>query len=114
MGKKVKFVMKNPEKVWFRNLQKAREAKGWTQVKLATEIEISQQSITYYETGTRIPSLEVAEKLGKTLGVTIDYLLGNDDEFTKAYYNLDKSNQETIMLIIDKLNKKENIESNND
>lgn len=111
MGKKVKFMMKNPEKVWFRNLQKAREAKGWTQVKLSMEVGISQQSVTYYETGTRIPSLEVAEKLAKTLGVTIDYLLGNDDEFTNAYYNLDRTNQETIMLIIDKLNKKENEKS---
>ena len=48
MYHKVKFNINNPEKIWFKNLQKAREAKGYTQVKLAMEAEISQQSITYY------------------------------------------------------------------
>lgn len=79
MYHKVKFNINNPEKIWFKNLQKAREAKGYTQVKLAMEAEISQQSITYYESGSRIPSLEVADKLAKILDTSIDYLIGNDD-----------------------------------
>ena len=100
------------QRVWFRNLQKARESKNWTQVKLANEIEVSQQSITYYETGTRVPSLEVAEKLSKVLGVSINYLLGDNDEFTKKYYELSRADKETINLMINRLyDKKENDES---
>ena len=75
MHRKVKFNINNPEKIWFRNLQSSREAKGWTQVKLAMESGVSQQSITYYETGTRVPSLEVAQKLAQVLDTTIDYFL---------------------------------------
>lgn len=86
MYQKVKFDLDNPAKVWFKNLQKAREAKGWTQVKLATELEISQQSITFYESGTRVPSLEVAFKLAKILGVSIEYLIGEDEEEVKGYF----------------------------
>ena len=34
------------DKVWFKNLQKVREAKGYTQVKLSMMVGVSQQSIT--------------------------------------------------------------------
>ena len=50
-------IEKTSNKIWFKNLQKAREAKHMTQVRLAIEAEISQQSITFYESGTRVPSL---------------------------------------------------------
>lgn len=67
------------ERIWLRNLQKTREEKGLTQVRLATEIGISQQSITCYESGVRVPSLEVAYDLAKVLGTTIEYLIGKDE-----------------------------------
>lgn len=99
--KKIKIDINNPEKIWFRNLQKAREAKGYSQVKLAMEAEISQQSITFYESGTRIPSLEVAQKLSKILGVSIDYLIGNNDDLIQKYYNLCQKDKDTIAMIVE-------------
>ena len=108
MYHKVKFNINNPEKIWFKNLQKAREAKGYTQVKLAMEAEISQQSITYYETGTRVPSLEVANKLAKILYTSIDYLIGNDDNLIQSYYKLSSKDKDTIAIIIDSLSDKGN------
>ena len=105
---KVKFNINNPEKIWFKNLQKAREAKGYTQVKLAMEAEISQQSITYYETGTRVPSLQIADKLAKILDTSIDYLIGNDDNLIQNYYKLSSKDKDTIAIMIDSLSDKGN------
>lgn len=45
MYNKVKFNINDPQKIWFRNLQTARENKKWSQVKLAMEVGVSQQSI---------------------------------------------------------------------
>lgn len=97
-----------PKKIWFRNLQKAREAKGYTQIKLAMEAEISQQSITFYETGTRVPSLEVAAKLAKILNTSIDYLIGNDENFIQNYFKLSSKDKDTIAMMIDSLCNKGN------
>ena len=108
MYHKVKFNINNPDKIWFKNLQKAREAKGYTQVKLAMEAEISQQSITYYESGSRIPSLEVADKLAKILDTSIDYLIGNDDNLIQNYYKLSSKDKDTIAIMIDSLSDKGN------
>lgn len=108
MGHKVKFNINNSEKIWFKNLQKAREAKGFTQVKLAMEAEVSQQSITYYETGTRVPSLEVACKLAKILDTTIDYLIGNDTHILQKYYELSSKDKDTIAIMVESLSDKRN------
>ena len=108
MYHKVKFNINNPEKIWFKNLQKARVAKGYTQVKLEMEAEISQQSITYYETGPRVPSLEVANKLAKILDTSIDYLIGNDDNLIQSYYKLSSKDKYTIAIMIDSLSDKGN------
>ena len=102
MYQKVKFNIDNPSKVWFKNLQKARESKKWTQVRLATEIEVSQQSITFYETGTRVPSLEVAYKLAKVLGTSIEYLIGEDKEEVKGYFENSPKDEIISMVVKDK------------
>lgn len=98
----------NNDKIWFKNLQKVREAKGYTQVKLAMIIEISQQSITYYETGTRVPSLEIAYKLASALNTTIDYLIGNNDNIINQYYSLSNKDKEAVHMIIEGLSNKGN------
>ena len=101
MSSKVEFDIKNPEKIWFQNLKTAREAKGWTQVKLSMEAGISQQSVTYYETGTRVPSLEVAQRLAQVLDTTIDYLLGGDNYITQHYSNSAAKDGEILQMIVE-------------
>ena len=106
MPNKIKFIPEGTEKVWFKNLQKVREDKGMTQVKLAMEAEVSQQSITYYESGTRVPSLDVAQRLAKVLGCSIDYLIGNDDSMMESYYRLSDKDKDAIHMVIDGLSNK--------
>lgn len=99
--------IKISNKVWFKNLQATREAKGWTQVKLSMESGVSQQSITFYESGTRVPSLEVAQKLATVLDTTIDYLIGNED-MIQNYYKLSQKDKNAVDMVIEGLSKKEN------
>ena len=79
-----------------------------TQVRLAIEAEISQQSITFYESGTRVPSLEVANKLAKILNVSIDYLLGEEDNIIQKYYELNQKDRDTVEIVIEGLSDKQN------
>lgn len=63
----------------FRNMQILREKKNITQVKLSLMVGVSQQSITYYETNTRTPSLPVAFKIAKALGTSVEGLVNSND-----------------------------------
>lgn len=58
----------------------ARLNSGIQQKAAASELGVSVQSISYWESGTRAPSKENLLKLAEMYGVTTDYLLGKDDE----------------------------------
>lgn len=90
----------------FRNMQILREKKNITQVKLSLMVGVSQQSITYYETNTRTPSLPVAIKIAKALGTSVEGLIDGNDIIAK-YYSLCESDKEAINKMIETLyNKK--------
>ena len=90
----------------FKNMQILREKKNITQVKLSLLAGVSQQSITYYETNTRTPSLPVAIKIAKILGTKVEGLINENDIISK-YYSLCDSDKETINKLIETLyNKK--------
>lgn len=59
-------------------LQKARKNAGYTQQELAEKLGVSVRTITNWEAGDRSPSLEALVTLAKILGVSTDYLLGNE------------------------------------
>jgi len=86
----------------FRNMQVLREKKNITQVKLSLMVGVSQQSITYYETNTRIPSLPVAFKIAKALDTCVEGLVDSNDIIAK-YYTLCESDKEAINKMIETL-----------
>lgn len=49
------------------NIKKARIELGYSQLELAKLLQVSQQVISAYEQGTRIPSLQIAVKLSEIL-----------------------------------------------
>lgn len=57
-----------------------RKQKGISQVKLAMDLNINQNSISRYETGARQADYATLIKLADYFNVSIDYLLGRDDE----------------------------------
>ena len=52
------------------NVKKLREQRGWSQVRLAMEAHVSQQSISFIERGRNEPSAEMIRALAKAFGVS--------------------------------------------
>ena len=60
-------------------LKELRKEKHLSQVELAKELQVSQRSISSWETGFRQPDFATLETLAKYFNVTTDYLLGVTD-----------------------------------
>ena len=58
------------------NLKKLREERKITQVKLATDLEVSQELISRYEVGSSFPQQNMIIKICKYFNCSSDYLLG--------------------------------------
>lgn len=86
----------------FKNMQLLREKKNITQIKLSMMVGVSQQSITYYETNTRTPSLPVALKIAKALDTNIEGLMDSNNIISK-YYTLRDSDKDIINKMIETL-----------
>ncbi len=60
-------------------LKELRLSRGITQLKLAMDLHMNQNSISRYENGSREPSITDLLLLADYFGVSIDYLLGRTD-----------------------------------
>jgi len=62
-------------------ITKLKKQKKMSQIELAKITGISRDAISKYERGDVTPSVDYAKKIADALGVTIDYLVNdNDDE----------------------------------
>ena len=57
------------------NLREVRTSKKVTQAELAKKLDVSQQHISAYERGERIPGIDAAARIADALGVTLDELV---------------------------------------
>ena len=57
-------------------LKEIRRSKGISQLKLAMDLNMSQNTISRYETGEREPGINELIKIADYFNVSIDYLLG--------------------------------------
>jgi len=60
-------------------IKQLREEMHMTQVRLSIELEISQETISAYESGKHYPSVSTLLKLSKILNSSCDYILGISD-----------------------------------
>ncbi len=56
-------------------LQKIRKAKGLSQLKVAMDLSISREAISFYENGKRSPDVDMLVDLSRYFNVSIDYLI---------------------------------------
>jgi len=56
-------------------LRKIRKEKGISQLKLAMDLNMSQNTISRYETGEREPGINELIKIADYFDVSVDYLL---------------------------------------
>lgn len=57
-------------------LREIRRAKGISQLKLAMDLNMNQNSISRYETGEREPGINELIQIADYFNVSVDYLLG--------------------------------------
>ncbi len=60
-------------------LKEIRKAKGISQIRLAIDLNTSQNTISRYETGEREPGINELIKIADYFNVSVDYLLGRTD-----------------------------------
>ncbi|MBP1575662.1 MAG: helix-turn-helix transcriptional regulator [Oscillospiraceae bacterium] len=65
-----------------KGLKEIRKKRKINQQKLAMDLNISRESISYYENGKREPSLELLVQLSNYFNVDINYLI-TGKEFNK-------------------------------
>ena len=62
-----------------------------TQEELAYQLNVSRQTVTKWETGTIYPNIEYLTKLSNLFGVSIDYLVKEDDCLTLETHKIEIS-----------------------
>jgi transcriptional regulator with XRE-family HTH domain len=60
-------------------IAKLKKQKKMSQIELAKVTGISRDAISKYERGDVIPSVEYAKRIADALGVSLDYLVSNDE-----------------------------------
>ena len=63
-------------------LRKIRKQKNYSQLKVAMDLSISREAISYYENGKRSPDINMLITFSKYFNVSIDYLI-TGKEFEK-------------------------------
>ena len=65
-----------------KGLRLVRRARNLNQQKVAMDLNISRESLSYYENGKREPSLALLVEMSRYFNVSIDYLI-TGKEFEK-------------------------------
>ena len=66
-------------------LKEIRKARGISQLKLALDLNMNQNTISRYETGDREAGYKELIAIADYFGVSVDYLLGRTDNPTVNY-----------------------------
>ena len=65
-------------------LREIRKKKGLSQQKVAMDLNISREALSYYENGKRNPDVSMLIAMSKYFNVSIDYLItGKDFDWSK-------------------------------
>ncbi len=65
-----------------KGLREVRRSKGYSQLKVAFDLNISREALSYYENGKRSPDIKMLCRMSEYFNVSIDYLI-NGEEFKK-------------------------------
>jgi transcriptional regulator with XRE-family HTH domain len=87
------------------NMKYYRECKGWSQEQLAEKISVSRPVITRLETGEQEPALSYLLSLSKTFDVSIDQLIGRNQQTNELLNEVNSKydDESSLSQIIDYL-----------
>lgn len=64
-------------------LREIRKEKGYSQLKVAMDLNISREALSYYENGKRSPDLDMLVTLSNYFNRSIDYLITGEERYSK-------------------------------
>ena len=79
--------------------REAREKAGLSAAELGRRIGVSQPAVTQWETGAKVPSVEMLCKLADLYCVSTDYLLGRDEQHESLPRNEEILAPQTLRLL---------------
>jgi transcriptional regulator with XRE-family HTH domain len=98
-------------------LREARKAKGLSQADVADRAGLKPSAISHFETGRRSPSFNNLKRLADALSVSVDYLLGREDEpkavgpkvqqLFRHFEKMSSEDQAFLEEFVDRLRKKD-------
>lgn len=62
-----------------KGLREIRRQRGFSQLKVAMDLNISRETLSYYETGKRSPDIRTLVLLSRYFNVSIDYLITGEE-----------------------------------
>ena len=60
-------------------LRKIRKEKGYSQLKVAMDLNISREALSYYENGKRSPDIDMLVVFSAYFNKSIDYLITGEE-----------------------------------
>lgn len=88
-------------------LRALRTRANLSQDQLACRLAVTKGMISSYETGMRMPSYVVLEKIARIFNVSTDYLLGLDNS---EFVDISGLSEQQKRIILDLINEFKNIE----
>lgn len=92
-------------------ITKIRKEKKLSQVDIASYVGVSRDAISKYERDDIVPSVENAKKIAQVLGVSLDYMVSEDDSLEvvdvdmlnrmREIQRLSEDDKTTVIKIID-------------
>ena len=82
-----------------------RVSLGLNKVEFASQLSVTKQSVSNWENGNILPSIDMLIKICNTFSVSADYLLGLDDKRTLDVSDLTEKQVASIQQIINDLRK---------
>lgn len=92
------------EKKFHEILKEARITAGLTQAQLADKIGVAKSTYCNWEQGTREPNVLKLKAIAKTLNVTMDYLVGMEED-SRLQIAQNKYGKERLLAYVDALDK---------
>ena len=80
-------------------IKEIRKANNYSRQQFAHEFDLPYSTLTNYENGTRKPPYELLLNIAKTLGTTVDYLLGYTDD-PKQHHGKNGEYGETALDVV--------------
>lgn len=79
-------------------LRSCREHSGYSQKQVAIEIGVKPPTVSQWEAGVKNPSSENYIKLARLYGVSVDYIMGKDDECNQDAIRFSQDERQLIEL----------------